>query len=190
MVRSMFKILLLLIISATNLHAEETLVPLDRQAKLLLKVLSYDKTLQQRVGKQLSIGVLFDPDNAVSTAVARDGYTAFHQLRKFTVQGMKVTATMLAYRGGKELAAYMKEHGINTLYVTPGLDDALSTVLRVSRAMESNTITGVEKYVTAGVAVGVVLRGKQPKILINLVAAAEHGNKFSSEIFRVSEVIQ
>jgi hypothetical protein len=51
------------------------------------------------------------------------------------------------------------------------------------------SLTGVAEYVNEGVAVGIGIKNKRPKILINLHSAIHSGADFSSELLNLAQVL-
>jgi hypothetical protein len=183
----------MLILLPSTLQAErEILVPPQRQVLILLKILSYDYQLAERAKNTLRIGILFDPENAVSTRVAKDIQSALRSLKKAkaTVQNMSVRSILLPFQGLGALKKQVAAQKVNTIYFSPGLNGALSSILKFTRRTKLNTITGVRRYVLAGVAAGTVLDGNVPKILIHLQSSLDHGQSFSSQLLRIATLIK
>jgi hypothetical protein len=84
----------------------------------------------------------------------------------------------------------IKEKGINVIYVSPGNDRNLESILALSKAQKITTTTGVADYVRKGVAVGIGSRQGKPQILINLAASKSEGSEFDASLLRIATVIQ
>lgn len=51
------------------------------------------------------------------------------------------------------------------------------------------TFTGVPKYVEQGIAVGIGIQDRKPKIHINLSASKAEGAEFSSQLLKLAEIV-
>src|SRR5262249_25429394 len=72
--------LLLLALLALPANAEEMALSAENQLPLLLKVLTYDRNLEQKAGKELAIGIVHDPSDRDS-AKATDEIATTLQVR-------------------------------------------------------------------------------------------------------------
>ena len=87
------------------------------------------------------------------------------------------------------LRVAISRNKVNILYIAPLRTLELNRITRLSRARKLMTLTGVPHYVKSGLAVGIGVRGKNPRIIINLPAARAEGSNFSSQLLRLAKVI-
>lgn len=172
----------------TAAHAEPML-PADRQALLLLKVLSYDYRLPQRAKKTVQILVLYRPEERASRQAGDSLLRALQALSGYTVHRLPVRATLVAYRGTAALDAQLAPLQASVIYLAPGLDAALPDILALTRKRSLVPVTGLRSYVVSGVPVGAILAGSLPRIAINQRAAQLHGMQLSSQLFKVAELV-
>jgi len=182
---------LLALLFTSPVPAQEMPRPIEEQAPLILKILTYDRNLDRNSEEVLTIGIVHDPTNP-------DSATAMQELSDFLFanKGKKVKQKpfryfQIEYAGSESLRAFSEERGIGVYYITPGFSSAtLSQIIGVSRSPSITSMTGVPDYVQAGVAVGIGERRGRPQILINLPASREEGSEFDASLLRISTVIR
>lgn len=174
--------------SSAAAQSGESMVPPQRQAPILLKVLSFDYTLPKRVKNTVHIAVTFNDKDAVSSAVADDMYKAFGRLKSLTVHDLPIKVSKLAYGGPGSLKSWIDSKGVNTIYICPGLDSQLKGILQMTRSRKISVLTGVRRYVQQGVIIGVLLQGTKPKIAVNLSSMKAHSLKLSANLLRMATI--
>lgn len=166
---------------------QEMPVPVNLQVTLLLKVLTYDRNLS-RVGDILTIGVLVDPDDPVSVAVAEQVIAILAAASGKRVKSLSIRVVRIELRANAPVDESIAESGANVLYLTPGLQTRLEAVVQISQAQGLVSLTGVPDFVSQGVAVGIGARQDKPEILINLASARLEGSRFDASLLRLSRV--
>jgi len=165
-------------------------LPASAQVPLILKVLTYDRQFEAKTSPEVKIGIVYSPGDAESSK-ATDAITAI--LNKFsgkTVKKLPIKYWTIEYVSPARLEAVVKERGINVIYVSPGNDNNLAAIVRLSQASKITTTTGVPDYVRSGIAVGIGSRRGKPQILINLEAAKSEGSEFDASLLRIATVVR
>ena len=160
-------------------------VPVAIQVPLFLKVLTFDRRLDARAGRDLVIAIVYQKGNRASTVARDDALRALggaHQVAGLTVR----TYTIDLDR--ESLPAVLEERPAHVLYVTPLRGINILDVADAARAAHATTITGMPEYIDLGLAVGVRLLGDRPKLMLNLTASRLEGADFSSELLRLAQV--
>jgi len=179
----------LALLLATPLASEEMALAADLQVPLLLKILTYDRNLERKAGKELAIGIVYDPgDRDSALATDQIGSTLFRFGDK-TVKALPIKYYTIEYTNPADLQRFVKQRGISVLYVAPGNTRNLPDLVRVSQSLGLTSATGVPEYVRKGVAVGIGVVQDRPQILINLVAAKAEGSDFDASLLRIAVII-
>jgi len=166
-------------------------VPATIQVPLLLKILTFDRNFDQRVGSVLRIGVVYVDDVPASRQAKDDISTVLDGFADKTIKTLPISFVLLRYSTEQSFEDAAKTHGVNVIYVTPGSAKFLAGLLRVSRKHRMTTVTGVPEYVKAGVTVGLSLkRDNKTEILINLNSARLEGVAFDANLLRLSTILQ
>jgi hypothetical protein len=182
--------MLLILVLFSPLAGEEMAVPLDLQAKLLLKILTYDRNLKERADSAVVVGIVYDAKREDSEKARSKFSKALEPYSGKEVQHLLVSHVSLEYVSWSDLSAKIKSNNVSALYVTPGNSGNLKGIIKASRADSILTATGVPKYVEAGVSVAFGSKEKKPQIIINLSSAKAEGVDFSSELLKLAKVIE
>jgi hypothetical protein len=162
----------------------------ERRAVILVRALSYDANLRDRIGQELVIAVLARKGHSGSEACSTTTRQGFAALGAPKVAGVPLKVIQLWYAGGEALSATVSAQGIDVLYPCEGLESDLPVVLEVSRRLQILTMGGSEEQVARGVALGVVFVESKPTLLVNITAAKNAGAALSSDLLRVARVIR
>jgi hypothetical protein len=170
--------------------AETMPAPTDLQVPLILKVLTYDRELLQKVKSDLTIGVVYFPSDPSSIEAKDEVLRVLQQLSDKTVRKIAIRSVAVEYKGPADLSSAASANRINVFYVAPGNAAHLDRVLQVSQSQRITTVTGVPEYVQKGVAVGIGVRQDKPQILINLASVKSEGSEFDASLLRIATVIR
>jgi hypothetical protein len=180
-----------LTIGLSPLRAQETrdALPATLQIGLILKALTYDRTLVERAGEELTIGVVYVAGDPVSVQAKNEMADTLKAFAGKTVKKVPIRFVVLEYTTPGELERAVKASQVEVLYVAPGNAGHLPAVLKLSQSQRIITTTGVPDYVRRGVAVGVGLKQDKPEVLINLRSSRSEGSEFDSRLLRSATVL-
>lgn len=167
---------------ASRVSAIEPAVPPDVQAGIIAKVWQFDRNFPRHV--PMTLGVLYQAKYRASFVAAHDLCDAFARAK------LPVQCILIDISEGPALADQLSQRSVDAIYIAPLRAIDVGMLVLVSRAKRIRTVTSVEEYVMAGVAVGVALSGDHAQIVINLPAARAEGADFSSQLLKMARVIQ
>jgi len=153
-----------------------------------MKILTYDRALEERAGDIVKIGILITAEDE-SKKVGKEIEKVIKTFSNKTIRGCGIAYEMIAYKSGEILAATLKSKKISVLYIAPGNKSNIETVIKITRGKKVLTMTGVPKYVKQGIAVGIGIQDKKPKIHINLSASKKEGAQFSAQLLKLAEIV-
>jgi hypothetical protein len=170
-------------------RAQAMELPVEVQIPIFLKLLTFDRNLTTTAGTELVIAVLYQGGNRESQAVSRQVDV---ELRKASRMFEGLTTRVLAIDLEREgdLAARLRHDSVKAMYIGPLRAVDLRALLRASRAAQVRSFSGVGRFVTQGVAMGAILRGDLPEIVINLPAAREEGADYPAQVLKLARVIE
>lgn len=166
----------------------DTLVAPEYQAAIFARVLAHDRALTTKAVSQLTVGLLFRQGHGSSLNMKT--IEAFGALSATTIEGIDFALRSRAFRNLGDLADWVDDHGVDVIYVSPGLEDEMSEVAAFCRDRKLVAISPVEAFVREGLPIGVVLRDKKAKVLVNLPAAQSVGIDLPEEVMALAEVIR
>jgi hypothetical protein len=164
-------------------------LPADTQIPLLLKALTYDRNLERRGGKELVVGVVHDPSNRESAAATDAIATTLYAYQDKLVKKLTLRFYTIEYTGPAEFERITKAKGVSVLYIAPGLDRQIPSLLKTCQELGVTTITGVAEYVQKGVALGVGQVRDRPQVFVHLVSARAEGADFDASLLRIATII-
>lgn len=160
------------------------------EATLFFKVLTYDRNLKKRSGSKLVVGVVYSEASEASKKVRDEMVTAFQTVgKKVTVQGMAPRVVAVAFDEAK-LTSSLRDAGVTAIYVAPGLEASLATIVIASKDRKAPTLTRKQKQVEAGLAIGVVAKNGKPKIVVNVTAAKALEMDLDPKIIGIASVVK
>jgi hypothetical protein len=160
----------------------------ERQAMLLVNVLTYDRAQKERLRKGFTVGVLYQSRVQRSALVAGE-FTKALPRAVGTIPGrVRIVKVEMGARG--KLARQLLDLKIAVVYVTPLRAVDMAVVADICAAGRILSFTGVQEYVRKGVGVGLVREKGKPFVLVNLAATRAVGSKFSSQLLRMARVVE
>ncbi len=170
-------------------HAQEMAVPIDVQYLIFMKILGFDRNLDLASQAELRIGVIFQTKFNESLRTKELFIETAQKNQSIKVNNRQVILVPLevAERDGVEKA--IRDAGVSVLYVTPLRAFNIKDITAIARANKIVTLTGVPAYVSLGIAMGLDVKGDKPQILVNLAAAKAEGMNLSSQMLKLTKII-
>lgn len=181
---------LLLVKGPAGLPQTGKAVSADIQVPLLLKALTYDRTLGEKARGDILVGILYKPDDAESEAVARSVAKHIAATSMQTGTDLPVYYRMIPYRDELDLGNIIREEWVDVLYLSPALDEFLQNVLPITAEAKVLSVTGVPEYVGLGVSMGVEEQGGRAGMIVNLASAESEGSRFAGQFLSLCRVIR
>lgn len=161
-------------------------VPIDTQASYLLQALSYDRKLEKRSKEVIHVGVVYKGDEKV----ARDVVRAFEKAGKDGVKGLEVKVSAIQFKSVATLLKQIDANRYNVIYIHPSIGLSPAPILQVTRARKIPSLGCSKKMIEQGASLGVYLRNRKPKLVVNLRALQVEGLALRAEILRIATVIK
>jgi hypothetical protein len=167
--------------------AEDVRVPIELQAKLLAKVATFDRNMASRAGEKVVIVVARLPDDPESGRAAARLQLNLSQLRRITDKPVDVRT--IDFANAADLARACKSAGAAIVYLTPGMQSALTNIASALDGMSILSVSAVAEHVTDGAVLAFGLSEGKPKILIHLGRAKRQNVDFKASILRLAQVV-
>ncbi|HWX24630.1 MAG TPA: YfiR family protein [Vicinamibacteria bacterium] len=168
---------------------QETPVSVEDQIILILKILTYDRQLEFKAGKELTIGVVYNPSEPASVKASQEASEVLTRYGTKSVKGLPIRHYLVEYTSPTSLDTVLKGRAIGVFYVCPGTR-GLDHLLKTSESHQITTTTGVRSFVSQGIAVGVASNGEKPLIFINLPSAKAEGVEFDASLLRIATIVR
>ena len=182
---------LTLLLAGGSAHAQGMAAPAEIQVPLLFKILTFDRRLETRPpGNVIVIAVVFQTGYRASLVARNQIVDALKAMEDSTISGHPVHWVAVEWKDGEQLRLALIHERTDVVYVTPLRGVELDPIMRTARAAGMTTFTGVPLYVEQGLALGVGIVRERPQIIVNLPATRAEGSDFTSQLLRVSKVIE
>jgi hypothetical protein len=180
---------LVLFLSAAAGLAQEMPVPTQMQASLFSKILTFERNLKARAGRDLRIGVLYQKRVRSSLEAQEEFVQAMCGDPGRRIDGLPVSCVAIEWTSAPEVEVAVVRKGIRILYVAPLRAVAIEEIVAISRARRITTLTGVPGFVEKGIALGLALRAERPLILVHLAASRAEGADLDSQLLKLARVL-
>lgn len=177
-----------LAVLAGSTAAQDMEVPVDVQFAIFSKILAFDRNLKDRSGEEVVIGVLYQQSQSGTNQLL----SQVRKLSKSLVE-MEGIPVHFVYINGDDignLAQALSVNEVDILYVCPIQTPDLSVVSVTARSRKVVTLTGVPAYVHDGLSIGVMLKDRKPKPMINLAQAKSEGLDLASRVLSLSITVK
>lgn len=161
-----------------------------RAAKMHLRVLTYDRNMATRGGKDTVIlGVVYDPQNKASEQAARTMGGAFVQAAGEAKLNDRQVNVVLVPWSGDEMGTALSSQNVAILFVASGTWNVVEAVKQTASTYRIPTLSGSRTMVEAGIGVGVLASDQGIRILINRKAAAANGMDLDARVYKSAELV-
>ena len=178
----------LALLSALPLSAQEAEL---RDAALILRVLSYDRALPQRAGGNVVVLVAYKPGDSASESERQKLVVALNGVGARTpISGMRPRAVEHAFRDTATLQRAARDARAVAVYACRGLEGMTDAIMRATRGAQALSMTSEATAVRGGLGVGLIHRGGQVRLLINLASTSAEGARLDAALLQLAEVIR
>jgi hypothetical protein len=187
--RGIIAFLVCLAAGCPSVRSQDMPVPVDVQASLLPKILSFERSATQHRGGGGVVGIVYQSQVRSSLVCATE---IAEVLPRFLLgaDGSPLRCVLIEYVSESDLSRRCTEEGVTMVYVSPLRSVDIGALGRMLQNHRLLSFTGVPSYVEAGLVLGVDVVGNRPKILVNLPVARAIGAEFSSQLLKLSRVIE
>lgn len=168
-------------------HAEEIPVPIDLQATLLSKVVSYDRNLPERAGdrvRSLLVGKSSDPTSMPFVRQMRQMLGAIETFGSFSH-----AEEIVEFAGAPALLEKCRNERISIVYLGPGLHDDVEPIRAALEPLSILTVSANPDDVPRGIVLGFDLVYGKPKLVVNLGQARKQRVDLVAEVLKLMRVI-
>lgn len=179
-------LLFLLLAGAGPSRADEQELPIRSQALLLLRVLSYDRNLQQRSHSLVTIAVSWRTGDEVLRDEAIEGLRAVSS--QFKVAGLPVRVVPVYFEKDR-FKKQLLDTDANVVLVVGSLVAEAKDLAVTFRELHLLSATSSLGATDEGLTIGISKRGSRAAVRVNVSVAREAGADFDSTLFSVAEMV-
>ena len=175
-----------LLLFLPSAHAEDMSVPASVQAKLLTRVLLFDRNQPERAPGDIVVLLLVRAGDAESTSAALHMQRALAEIG--TMRGALLRSQRLDFTDAAAVVREVRQRGASVVYFTPSLGPAVPDIAAALAGTSVLSFAAVESYVPAGAVLGVDVVSGKPRLSVNLRQARAQKVDFSADILALMKV--
>ncbi len=169
--KGLLLILLCIAILGHSASTEAQDLPLVIQAKLMLKVVTFDHNFSKRVaGGVVNVGVLEYSADSDSQSNADELKGLLGKMSSIKIKGHSFKVVPIIYNDPLKLSSAISEANLAMLYVTKGNDAHINAISEATREAKVLSLSGNVSYVKDVLSIGFGIENKKPKIYANVQA--------------------
>jgi hypothetical protein len=170
--------------------SQEVEVPQEAQVPFLLKILTYDRTLDDKAEDQLNIGVLYNPESEASLEDRDKILKAFEQFRDKTVKGLPVEILPFVLSTFEDHFDLPGSHRVQVLIIVTGNAEKIGKIVDLTRQRKILSFSTSPELVQKGVSIGIHLVEDKMKIVVNYEATKKEGADLSANLLKICQIIR
>jgi len=157
--KSLVTIILLFFLAAA-VWSQDIQVPVEQQAPLLIKILSFDRNLRRNADKQIVFAILYQKKFRKSLDVKTNFEQAISKYSLTKIDSLPIKIVAIDISEDSDLVSIVTINRVNVIYLAPVKATNIGDITTLSRMKQITTMTGVPDYVDAGISVGVGAKGE------------------------------
>lgn len=161
-------------------------VPLEQQAVFFLRTLIYERNMETRAQDRVHLAIVHQAEPLVVDELIR----VFSTASTHGIKGKPVEIVAMRFSNVGELHKSIATLSIDAVYIDQSANEALSSILQVTRALQTPSFASSLNMVRKGAALGIHMVGKSPKLAINLRAAQLENIVLPARVLRISTLIK
>lgn len=164
-------------------------MPIALQAKLLVKVYPYDRSMKKRAkGGPVRIAIVYRKGDADSEKVAYGFKQALSKVDR--IGKLPHKETLVPWTGANDLVDLIEERQISIVYLAPALRSSAGRLSKRLVGTNVLTVASLARYVKRGAVLGFDVVSGKPKLLLNLPQAKLQKVRFSTRVLKLMEVLR
>ena len=181
-------IIISMFLITSELISQKMEVPVEIQVPMLLKILTFDRNLEKRSGKKLTIGIIYQSKYKESFDAKDEFIKSINKMSIKRVKDIPINLVPIDV-DSSDLEGAVSKNEVNALYIAPLRAFDIGKVIKVSQDNKILSMTGVIEQINSGISIGIGAKGDKPLIIINLRSAKLEGADFSSQLLKLAKII-
>lgn len=170
--------------------AQDSLVPMSVQYRLLIKILDFDRLFQPGPRNEVVLGIIYQRKYRPSLEIQEELAQLIKKSGDKTETGLRLRAVPIDLLEDTDLRRQITANNIRVIYVAPLRSVDLGGIVSVSRELKIKSFTGMHEYAAHGIGITLALKGDKPLIIVNLPATKAEGSNYSSQLLGLAQVIE
>ncbi|MBI5324275.1 MAG: YfiR family protein [Ignavibacteriae bacterium] len=188
---------ILLIIIALNFVvpeisvSQEISVPVIYQLQIFNKILYSNRNFNSIDKNNIEICIIYQKKFRLSSELKSQVLSFIEENSSFKELGnKKINFNVLSIETEKTLDNFLESNKVDIIMVTPLRAVDIEQLAKITRKHKVLSFSFIPEYIESGLSVGIGSKAERPQILINLKASKEEGVDFSSQLLKLSRIIE
>ena len=177
-----------LLVCSRSALADEVAVDVNLQAKLLTKVVKFDRNMAARAKGTVKVVIVKKDSDSQSSSFAKRIEFALSGLPD--MGGMPHVVSVVSYQSVDQLKKMVDAGDASIFYFAPGFGTEVVEISKGLSGKDVMTVTSVAENVAAGIVVGFGMENGKPKIFIHFGQAKKQLVDLPSALLNICQVFQ
>ncbi|MCK5075288.1 MAG: DUF4154 domain-containing protein [Calditrichia bacterium] len=186
----LFAIVVFVLITSITVLGQ-TNIPLKEQIPVILKALNYNKTIGEKVKKNVNIALIYNPANELSKVTMEEIAEILKDNDKIKIFKKKIKVIPIEFTTKDKLEKKVFIKKLNAFFLCPGVEKNNAQILEIAKFNKIITISSNQNdIINSKATLGVAFSGGKFKPYINLINAKENNVDIDFKLLKIAEVIK
>ncbi len=162
-------------------------VPVSVQFPIFLKIFGFDRNLN-RLGKKINIYIIYQSNYRASLNTKNDIINTVNSQKLNYTGGLPISYIPVDI-SNENIDGFFEKNIPGIAYFCPLRAADIRNMTQLCKNKKMISMTGVTSYTKEGVSLTIDRKGDKPEIVINLASAKSEGSDFSSQLLKLSTII-
>ncbi len=182
---------ILLILSFVQLTAQNVNVPLKLQVPIFVKIFQFDRSLANKNKSNITIAVIYLSTNRVSQNYKDEFIELLNSNSIKQISGKSISITAIDAVTTNNIENELLNKKVDILAIVPMRAYELNKLSEICKKLKITTYTIAPEYLKKyNFSVTIDNLGEKPQININLLSAKSEGADFSSQLLKISKIVE
>ncbi|MDQ1266040.1 MAG: hypothetical protein QG635_1192 [Bacteroidota bacterium] len=188
--KKIFIYILILISSFSFGFGQKSGLPEDMQLPLFLKILTFDRNLNTRANKEFHFLIVYQKSyrSSYNSMMGIQSAAESHEVN--TLNNLPLKFKTLSITREEELDSYLAGNKTGVVYFSLLRGLSIQKLSEICRKRKVLSITGVPEYIEDGFSISLDVQNDKPLIINDLKEAKAEGADFSSQLLKISKIIE
>lgn len=181
----------LLILSFIQLNAQNVNVPLNLQVPIFVKIFQFERSLANNNKPKVNIAIIYLSTNRMSQNYKDEFVELLSNNSIKQIAGKSINIIDIDAVSVNNIENELLSKKVDILAIVPMRSYELSKLSDICKTLKITTFTIVPEYVKKyNFSVTIDNLGEKPQININLKSAKSEGADFSSQLLKISKIVE
>lgn len=185
---AVYSLILVVLLNLPNSAISQDMpVPVYNQFPIFIKILPFDRNLS-RFGKKINFYIVYQSNFRTSLNTKNEVMSTVNSLKLYSSGSVAINYIPVDL-STDNFEYIMDKNGTGVVYFCPVRAINIKEITQYCRRKKLVSMTGIPEYMKEGVSVAIDRKGDKPEIVIDLSSVKSEGTDFSSQLLKLSTII-